>query len=126
MACEDYELVTNAYLGHDNTVTIVPYSDLPERVLYDMAAVTEVQVSADLTTSVTTGDSIAASSDDVPITVWWEQIGTTDEWRVYMKVGLFPSISAGTYKLRVVFIEPTFTSGLVIADDLIVEVVDIP
>lgn len=126
MSCEDYELVTQAYVGHDNVVTIVPYSDLSARVLYDMTDVTEVTVSADLTTSVTTGDDITASSTDVPVTIWWLFDATTSEWQINMRVGRFIGIAAGEYKLRVVIIEPDFPNGLVLTDSLRVSVVATP
>jgi len=125
MACEDYALVTKVYKGHDNPVIVVPYSDISERVFYDMTDVTSVDVSADLTSSVVTGDDISASSTDDPVTIWWANTSGS-EWRIYIKVGMFVGIAAGSYKLRVVIFEPDFPNGIVIADDLLVDVVDIP
>jgi hypothetical protein len=118
--------VSVAYKGHDNTVTIVPYSDVAERTFYDMSAVTKVEVSADVLGSTVVGDALPASSDDVLVTVWWEQIGTTDEWRIYIKVGMIVGIAAGQYNLRVVITEPAYPNGLVLTDDLAVLVVDEP
>jgi hypothetical protein len=123
--CSEYITTTELYLGHDNSVSIVPYSNMTERINYDMTAVTSVTASADLVSSVATGDDITASSEDVPITVWWDQ-DADDIWVIHLKVGLFVSIVAGEYKLRVVIIDPAYPNGLVIADDLLVTIVDIP
>lgn len=127
MSC-DFETTTEVYIGHDNAVVVIPYSDITERINYDMTEVTEVTASADLTTSVIEGDDITASSADVPITVWWTQVDVagTLEWRIYLKVGLFVGITAGEYKVRIVIIDPTYSNGLVLADDLLVDVVDVP
>lgn len=124
MTCADYEVVTSVYKGHDNPVVIVPYSDIAERTLYDMTDVTEVTVSADLTTSAATGDDIEASSTDIPLTIWWA--AATEGWQIYMKVGMFVGITAGSYKLRVVIYEPDFPNGLVLTDSLLVNVVEVP
>jgi hypothetical protein len=123
--CSEYITTTELYLGHDNSVSIVPYSNMTERINYDMTAVTSVTASADLVSSVTTGDDITAASGDVPITIWWDQ-DADDIWVIHLKVGLFVSIVAGEYKLRVVIIDPAYPNGLVIADDLLVTIVDIP
>ena len=124
MSCDAPE-VTNLYLGHDNAVVVTPYSSLINRTNYDMTNVTEVTASADLTTSVTTGDDITASSTDVPTTIWWTQ-EADGTWNIHLKVGLFVGIAAGSYKIRIIIIEPTYANGLVIADDLFVDIVDIP
>jgi len=124
MSCEDFEVLSTVYIGHDNPVTIIPYSDISERINYDMTDVTEVTASADLVTSITTGDDIEASSEDTPITITWGLVGT--EWRINLKVGLFIGIAAGDYKLRVVIIEPSYPNGLVLTDDLLVTVVGAP
>jgi hypothetical protein len=124
MSCEDFEVLSTVYIGHDNPVTIIPYSDISERVNYDMTDVTEVTASADLTSSTASGDDIEASSEDTPITITWGQVG--DEWRINLKVGLFIGIAAGDYKLRVVIIEPSYPNGLVLTDDLLVTVVGAP
>jgi len=98
---------------------------MTERINYDMTAVTSVTASADLVSSVTTGDDVTASSADVPITVWWDQ-DPDDIWVIHLKVGLFVGIVAGEYKVRVVIIDPAYPNGLVIADDLLVTIVDVP
>lgn len=127
MSCEySYENVSTVYLGHDNTVTIIPYSDVVARTYYDMAAVTRVDASLDLIDSAAAGDDITASSSDVPTTVWWEQIGTTDEWRIHVKAGMFTSVVAGSFKMRIVIVEPTYPNGLVLTDSVLVDVVDVP
>jgi len=123
--CLAYTSAELLYLGHDNAVTIVPYSDYSTRTNYNMASVTEVTASADLTTSTTTGDDVTASSDDAPITVWWNQ-DANDVWQIHLKVGRFVGITAGSYKVRVIIIEPNYPNGIVIADDLLVDVVDVP
>jgi len=123
------EPVSNVYLGHDNAVTVVPYSDITERTVYDMSVVTEVQASLDLLSSVSEGDDITASSNDAPITVWWEQVdvGTPDEeWRIHMKAGLFVGVTPGDYKLRIVLFDPPHTNGLVLTDSVQVTVVAVP
>lgn len=121
-----YESVNTVYTGHDNAVTVVPYADIRERTHYDMSTVTRVDASADLITSTTTGDDITASSNDVPTTIWWEQVGTTTEWRIHLKVGLFTGIAAGEYKLRIVLYDTTHTNGLVLTDETRVDVVGVP
>ena len=118
------EPVSTVYLGHDNAVTVIPYADVAERTVYDMSLVTEVQVSADLLTSTSQGDDITASSTDAPVTVWWELVG--EEYRIYMKVGLFIGIAAGEYKLRIILFDPTHTNGLVLTDCIEVTVVAAP
>ncbi len=124
MSCEDLESLSTVYVGYDNAVTIIPYSDISGRINYDMTDVTEVTASADLTSSVVSGDAIDASSDDTPVTITWGLVGT--EWRISLKVGLFVGIAAGDYKLRVVIIEPAYPNGLVITDELLVTVVAAP
>jgi hypothetical protein len=122
--CEEYNAAELAYLGHDNALSIIPYSDYAERVNFDMSTTTEVTVSADLVTSLVTGDDVTASSGDAPVTVWWN---LDDElWQIHMKVGLFVGIVAGSYKLRVIIINPDYTNGLVVADDLLVDVIEVP
>jgi hypothetical protein len=123
--CDVYTTTETVYLGHDNAVSIIPYSDFPARTVFDMTAVTLVAVSADLITSLTTGDDVTTDSDDVPITVWWNQ-DADGIWQIHMKVGMFVGIAAGSYKLRVVITDPAYANGLVIADDLLVDVVDVP
>lgn len=120
----DFQTVTDVYLGHDNAVSVIPYSDISTRTVYDMTNVTRVDASIDLITSVATGDDITASSDDVPTTIWWEQVGT--EWRIHFKVGLFVGVAAGEYKLRIILYDPTHTNGLVLTDEVRVDVVDVP
>jgi hypothetical protein len=121
--------VETVYLGHDNLVTITPYSDYSARINWDMSATTKVIASADLVTSVTTGDDITVNSVDDAALVTFGQV-TNDagdlEWRINMKVGLFTAIVAGAYKIRVIIEDPVNTVGVVIADDLLVTVVDVP
>ena len=119
-----FETVTNVYLGHDNAVSVVPYSDIAERTIYDMTGVTQVTASVDFVDSSMTGDDITASSDDVPTTIWWELVGS--EWRIHFKVGLFVGITAGDYKLRIILYDATHTNGLVLTDEVLVTVVDVP
>ena len=119
-----YESVNYVYLGYDNAVSVVPYEDIAARVVYDMTAVTKVDASIDLTDSIASGDDITASSDDVPTTIWWEQVGT--EWRIHFKVGLFVGAAAGEYKLRIILFDPTHTNGLVLTDDVLVTIVGAP
>lgn len=119
-----YQSVSYVYLGHDNAVSVVPYEDIVGRVVYDMTAVTRVTASVDLVDSTVTGDNITASSDDAPTTIWWELVGT--EWRIHFKVGLFVGITAGEYKLRIVLYDPPHANGLVLTDEVLVTVVDVP
>jgi hypothetical protein len=118
------ETVNYVYLGYDNAVTVVPYEDIAARVVYDMTAVTKVDASIDLLSSVSSGDAIDASSDDVPTTIWWEQVDT--EWRIHFKVGLFVGAVAGDYKLRIILFDPSHTNGLVLTDSVLVTVVASP
>lgn len=119
-----YQSVSYVYLGHDNAVSVVPYEDIVARTIYDMTAVTVVTASVDLVDSTATGDNITASSEDVPTTIWWEQVGT--EWRIHFKVGLFVGMVAGEYKLRIILYDPPHTNGLVLTDEVLVTVVDVP
>ena len=123
--CLEYTTTTDLYIGYDNSVSIVPYSDITNRTNYDMTEVTEVTASADLVSSTAIGDDVTASSDDIPIIVWWDQ-DADNIWVIHLKVGLFIGISAGEYKVRVIIVEPDNPNGLVIADDLLVTIVDIP
>ncbi len=124
------DFLTNeqAYLGHDNPVSITPYSDYSTRENWDMITTTSVTVSADLVTSVATGDDIVMTSAANPTVVFFNQVDVDGVliWQIHMKVGMFVGIVAGTYKLRVIIIDPTNTNGLVVADDLLVDVVDVP
>lgn len=124
--CATYDTTTTLYLGYDNAVTLVPYSDITERIYYDMANVTSVTVIADSTSSTVTGDGITATSDDVPQVISFEQVGATTEWRINAKVGLFTAITPDTYKLRVIAVEPAHPNGLVLTDSVQVTVADIP
>lgn len=121
-----FDTTTTLYLGYDNAVTLVPYSDIVERTYYDMSNVTLVRVVADDVLSTTTGDGFTALSSDIPATVYFEQVGTTAEWRIHIKVGLFVGITAGTYNLRVIAVEPAHPNGLVLTDNTKVIVTDIP
>jgi len=123
------EPVSTVYLGHDNAVTVVPYSDIAERIVYDMSAVTEVRASVDLLTSSSQGDDITASSNDSPVTIWWELVNEglpTEEYRIYFKIGLFVGITAGEYKLRIILFDPSHANGLVLTDSVLVTVVPTP
>lgn len=124
MACEDYSVVSLAYLGHDNATIVIPYSDISARTNYDMTNVTEVQVSLDLVASVTTGDDVEASSDAAGPLVWFDD--NSGEWRIYFKAGMFSGVAAGEYKARIIIIEPSTPNGVVVCDDLRVTVVDVP
>lgn len=123
--CDAFTTTTELYLGHDNAVTIIPYSDLIAQENYNMAAVTAVTAAADLLTSVTTGDAIPASSVDNPVTISFDQ-DPDGVWQIHLKVGLFVGIVAGEYTVRVIIVDPTSPNGLVIADDLLVTIVDVP
>ncbi len=123
--CPTYTTNELAYLGLDNAVSIIPYSDYSDRVNWDMSTTTRVDVSADLTTSVATGDDITADSTNDPTLVWYNQ-DADGVWQIHMKVGLFVGITAGEWKLRVSIVDAVNTNGVVIADDLLVTVVDIP
>ena len=119
--CVSYTSVETLYAGHDNAITIIPYSDYPERTVYDMTDVTLVTASADLVDTVASPST--ADSDDAPTTIWWNQVG--EEWRIHLKVGLFVGITEGSYVLRIVIYDPTHINGLVIADDLRVDIVGV-
>lgn len=127
MTCTtEFQSTSTVYLGHDNTVTVVPYSNIIDRELYDMTDVTSVAASVDLADSTVTGDDITADSGDAPVTVWWEQDVATLEWLIHLKVGMFVGVTAGDYKLRIVIYEPLYPNGIVVTDDTLVTVVDIP
>ena len=130
MTC-DYEFSAGTeatvYLGYDNAVTLVPYEDISERTFYDMSQATGVTVQADPSPNLVQGDSISATSADVPTTVWWEQVGTTDEWRLHIKVGLFVGMVAGEYLLRVIIFDAAHPNGWILTDaDVVVTVVGTP
>jgi hypothetical protein len=124
------ELSSNeqAYLGHDNPVSITPYSDYNDRTNWDMVATIDVIVSADLVSSVATGDDIVMKSSANPTIISFNQVsvGGVLEWQIHMVVGMFTGIAAGEYKLRIIIEDAVNTNGIVITDDLLVDVVDIP
>lgn len=125
MSCEEYEVVTKVYVGRDNSVVIVPYSDVAARVPYDMTDVTLVEVFADLKSSTVTGDAITADSTDVPQTITWSE-QSASEWHIDIRVGRFVGITAGEYNLRVVLTDPDTPNGVVVANDLRVDVIGAP
>jgi hypothetical protein len=122
----DYQTISTVYLGYDNAVTVVPYEDITARKYYDMSAATTVTVVADPSPNTIQGDGFTATSDDNPTTVWWEQVGTTDEWRIHMKVGLFVGMVAGDFNLRIIITDAGHPNGLVLTDTVAVTVVDTP
>jgi len=124
MSCES-TITELAYLGHDNAVTIVPYSNYTDGVYYDMSAVTLVTVSADLVASIATGDDVTATDATIPAVISYTLVGT-QEWNIVIKLGMFVGITAGSYKLRVTITDPTHPNGVVVADDVLVDVVEIP
>lgn len=126
MVCESFKVVNRVYLGHDNSIVLIPYADVVAGELYDMTDVTKVTVSADLVSSTTTGDDVSASSDDVPQTISWAVQSDGVTWHISISLGLFPGIAAGEYKLRVVLFEADYPNGLVLTDDLLVTVVGVP
>lgn len=119
--------VSTVYLGYDNAVTVVPYSDITERTLYDMTDTSLVTVIADSTSSTVTGDGISATSGDAPTTVWFEEFDPiTGEWRIHIKVGLFVGMLPDTYTLRIIVTDVGHPNGLVLTDTVTVVVVDVP
>ena len=104
------------YKDRDNAVTVIPYSDLPNRVNYDMTAVTRVVANADLITSLAVGDSIVGDSDVTQAVFWNDDtiINGVAQWRIYCKVGLFTGIVAGEYTLRITVFDPDHPNGLVL------------
>ena len=125
MSCEEYEVVTKMYVGRDNPVIIVPYSDVVARELYDMTDVTLVQVWADLKSSTVSGDAVTAESTDVPQTITWAK-QSSGEWQIDIRVGRFVGIVAGEDNLRVVLTEPNTPNGVVVANDLRVDLIGAP
>ena len=125
MSCEEYEVVTKMYVGRDNPVIIVPYSDVVARELYDMTDVTLVQVWADLKSSTVSGDAVTAESTDVPQTITRAK-QSSGEWQIDIRVGRFVGIVAGEYNLRVVLTEPNTPNGVVVANDLRVDLIGAP
>jgi len=128
--CDDYGVVSvKLYKDRDNAVTVVPYSDLPGLVNYDMSAVTDVEAYADLVGSITIGDGFPASYIADPLKVYFDQNNPELEWRIYMKVGLFDNIVAGEYTLRITITDPAHPNGLVLPDTdsaLQITVMDLP
>jgi hypothetical protein len=124
----EFSTTEQAYLGHDNPVSIIPYSNYSERTNWDMAATIDVIVSADLVSSVATGDDIVMKASVNPTIVFFNQvlIKKVLVWQIHMVVGMFTGIAAGEYKLRVIIEDAVNTNGIVIADDLLVTVVDVP
>jgi len=126
------EVEVTLYLGRDNAVSVVPYSDVVALENYDMTDVTRVTADADLTSSVSVGDAVTGDSAVDADLVYWDQITNDDgdlEWRIYCKVGLFTGIAAGEYTLRITIYDPDHPNGLVLPgteSSLIVTVVDLP
>ena len=128
---EGYVTEVVLYKDRDNAVTVIPYSDLPNRVNYDMAAVTKVVANADLLTSTTVGDSIVGDSTATTAVFWNDDtvIDGVPQWRIYCKVGLFTGIQAATYTLRITVFDPDHTNGLVLPGSdkfLHIIIVDLP
>jgi hypothetical protein len=114
------------YLGRENAVTVVPYSDYAERTNFDMLDVTRITCDADLNTDtnlIIPGDAIQAASDDVPALV--SKDVTTGVWLIHAKVGLFTGITAAIYSLRFTLYSPTYPNGFVLPDGGSLLLVDI-
>ena len=129
MSCDNYIVPVKLYLGRDNAVTVVPYSDYSERVNYDMTTVTRVVADADLVGDVTVGNPVTGDSDVDPNKVFWDDNNAAGEWRIYCKVGLFTGIAAGTYTVRITIYDSNHPNGLVLPDSdsaLQVEIVALP
>lgn len=128
MSCDNgYSVAEKLYLGHDNALVVVPYADYSEETNYDMTDITRVVVHADPENSVTTGDAIVGDSDVANYVTWNDSSG---EWRIYAKVGLFPSVAAGIYNMRFTLYDAgQNVNGFVLPDQdnvLKVEVVGAP
>jgi len=104
------------YKDRDNAVTVIPYSNMTERVVYDMTAVTRVVANADLLISTTVGDSVVGDSDVTPAVFWNDDtlVDGVAQWRIYAKVGLFSGIQAAEYTLRITLYDPSHPNGLVL------------
>ena len=90
-----------------------------------MTDVTLVQVWADLKSSTVSGDAVTAESTDVPQTITWAK-QSSGEWQIDIRVGRFVGIVAGEYNLRVVLTEPNTPNGVVVANDLRVDLIGAP
>lgn len=131
MSCDDggYTVSVKLYKDRDNAVGIIPYSDITTLENYDMTDVTRVTAHADATDSTTVGDAIAGDSAIDPLKVYWDNNNADTQWRIYAKVGLFDSIVAGEYTLRITIYDPDNVNGLVLPDTdsaLLITIVDLP
>ena len=120
--CSDFTTSEKVYVGYDNPVSIIPYSDYTDRVNWDMSNTTKVIVSADLTTSTVSGDAIVVDSAVSPTMVKFSQ-DAGSIWQIHMIIGMFPAIVSGAYTVRVIIYDPDNPNGVVIGDDLLVTVV---
>jgi hypothetical protein len=125
-------VVTKLYKDRDNAVVVVPYANITDMTNYDMTDVTRVTAHADPIDSTVVGDAIIGDSDvqvggaDV---VYWNATNTDAQWRIYCKVGLFDTIYAGDFTLRVTLYDPAHPNGLVLPDSessLTINIVDLP
>lgn len=127
-SCAEFEGTTSkAYLGRDNTVTVIPYSDVAARTNFDLSTATRITAAADLVDSAVSGDAITADSDvDADVVRWAEVDG---EWRIHLVPGRFTDMVPGVYNIEVVIYTPDYPNGLVLEDSesaLRVEVVGTP
>jgi len=118
-ACDylDNTTTLTLYLGRDNPVALIPYSDTSGNTVFDMTAVTRVTMSADLVASTATGDATIGDSDIDATLVSWLEV-EEGEWRIYGKVGMFVGIGAGEYNIRTTLYSPSSPNGLVLPDTI--------
>ena len=128
MSC-DLSATNTLYVDRDNALAVIPYSDIVQRINYDMTDVTRVLVEADPVGSTSSGDATEGDSAVDADLVTWADNNPEDQWRIYCKVGLFTGIEAGEYVLRITLFDSDHPNGLVLTDPdnaLLVTLVGLP
>jgi hypothetical protein len=120
--CSGFSVTETVYLLRDNPVSIIPYSDYDSRINWDMSTTTNVLVSVDDITSTTSGDAIQVTSETYPTLVKYLQNGNGD-WAIHMLIGMFPALTIGEKRVRVIIFDPINTNGVVVVDKLLISVV---
>ena len=108
---------TPVYIGHENVITLVPYSDLPGRRLMDLSGVFEVRVCL-------CGQEF--SSDNHGNAIYWEAQHPDDpdtRWLIHMRLGLLPDLQPGQCDARIVVYDGANLEGVVLGSPLSVELI---
>jgi hypothetical protein len=107
IAC-DLDERYSVYVGADNVLTVTPYADVSTQDQMDLAGVVEVVVCVDGT---------EYSSDTYAAALSWDDV------YVYLRLGLLPGLTVGEHDVRLIVKDADHMNGLVLADDLPINVI---